>query len=374
MHGRPSARRRAKPQAEAGWPRRAAAPRGTDAPRARIHLTGAGGWGILTSLAIASAAANTANNLLYLLLALLLASYAVSAWLSRRTVARLSGEIVAPAEVPLGEPAEVVVIASAKRRRVPGVVLELRAVDSAGWEWAPPSIRSLPLVEADGTSSASFAIVVGRRGPARLRLVGRSPFPFGLIEGLRRLAEEEILVLPVPDPSWRRALDEARSDGAPAPRKGEGTDIFNIRDYQWGEDARRMDWKATARLGRPMLREHARETQRSAVLLIPSLPPPPAGKWGRDSFSAPPGADDPAERLISRAAGAAIDLEREGWRLRLLAPGADLRGDARAVLRALARLQAGTPAPEGWWRGRLVAGETVLDLETGVRLQEDVHA
>jgi uncharacterized protein (DUF58 family) len=365
MHGRIAVPRTAKPAAAPAWPRRAAPPKGTDAPRARIHLTGAGGWGILTSLAIASAAANTANNLLYLLLALLLASYAVSVWLSRRTVASLAGQIVAPSEVIAGSPADVVVIAGSRGRRAPGVVLELRAVDSAGWEWAPPSIRSLPLVEADRTSSASLRIVVGRRGPARLRLVGRSPFPFGLIEGLRRLAEEEILVLPVPDASWRRALDEARSDGAPAPRKGEGTDIFNIRDYQWGEDARRMDWKATARLGRPMLREHAREHQRSAVLLIPSLPGP-AG-------SAPPGPDDPAERLISRAAGAAIELEREGWRLRLLAPGADVRGDARALLRALARLKA-VPAPHGWWRGHLAPGETVLDLASGAREPEEIPA
>ena len=367
MHGRRARppRKRATGSDSGAWPRRvpggaAAGAAGATSlvggePRARIHLTGSGGWGILTCLAVAMAAANTANNLLYLLLALMMAAYAVSAWISRRTLARLSGEIVASREMRQGDPAEIVASVRAARGRAPGVVLELKATDAAGWQWAPSSVRSIPLVAADAASSVALPAFLGRRGPARLRLVARSPFPFGLIEGLRVLADEEILVLPLADPAWRRAVHESQAEGAPAPRKGEGTDIFNIRDYSWGEDARRMDWKATARLGRPMLREYARESQRSVVLLIPSLPPPAQAALPED---------DPAERLISRAAGAAEDLEREGWRLRLLAPGTDVRGDSRAILRALARLRPAA-APEGWWRGSVEPGEPVLDLTRG---------
>jgi uncharacterized protein (DUF58 family) len=317
-------------------------------PRARIHLTGAGGWGIVTCLAIAAAAANTANNLLYLLLALLLASYVISAWTSRRTLLRLTGELVAPSQVRRGEAADVVASLATSGRHAPGIVLELHVQDARGVEASAPAVRSVPVVEPGSPTSVSLPLLAARRGPATLRLIARSPFPFGLIESEGRIAEEEILVLPTPDPSWRRAVEDSSSDGSPVHRKGEGTEIFNIRNYHWGEDARRMDWKATARLGRPMLREYSRETQRSVVIVLP-----PFAEGGEEA----------AERAISRAAGAAEDLGREGWQLRLLAPGADVRGDAHAILRALARLDVATRTDDGWWRSRVAPGESVLELK-----------
>lgn len=322
-----------------------AAPAG--APRARLHLTGAGGWGILTCLAITAAAANTGNNLLYMLLAVLAASYAVSAWASRRSLLGLEAEIVAPDEITRGRSAEIVATLATKAARSPGIVLDLEAFDGSGRQ-VQRSVRALSVVTAASPASLALPMSIDRRGPVRLRLLARSPFPFGIIEGLRGIATAEMLVLPEPDHSWRRSLDHSGVDGEALSRKGEGTEIFNIRNYAWGEDARRMDWKATARLGRPMIREYAQEQQRSVVLVIPML-------------SA--GDEEGGERVIARAAGAAVDLAREGWSLRLLAPGADERGDARHILRALAKLKIGERTAGGdWWRGRVMPGETVLEL------------
>lgn len=326
-------------------------------PRARLHLTGTGGWALLTCLAVAAAAANTANNLLYLLLALLMAACPVSAWLSRRALLGLRGELVAPADLRAGRPADVVAEVAAAAPGASGLVLELLARDVAALTATTRASSAMACLLPGTSASVALPASMQRRGPARLRLIARSPFPFGLIEGERLLDETDVLVLPVPDPAWRRALELGTSEGEPALRKGSGTEILNIREHAHGDDARRIDWKATARLGKPMVREFAKEQQRAAVLVVT----PEAITAGRQARKY-----DPAlEAAISRAAGAIEDLTREGWRLRLLAPGMDVRGDERALLRALAVIQPKDGASRGWWAGQVEPGDTVLEFVPG---------
>ncbi len=306
----------------------AAAP-GRRAARPRLRLTRTGRRGIFLVLAVAAAAANTANNLLYLLLGLMIVAYPVSAWLARRAVARASGEIAAPADVRAGHPAMIVTTLLGGARGVSGVVMELRGSDASGAPAFTPKGGHVPHVAIGSSSSLSLSPALKRRGPAQLELVVHSPLPFGLMEGTRSVGACELLVLPDPDPLWRRAVPPSADEGAEAPRKGTGDDILNIRDYQWGEDARHVDWKATARLGRPMLREHAQPARRAAVLVVHA---------GGTPLAAGQAPDDQAERAIARAAGAAEDLQADGYALRLIAPGVDVSGDARTILRALARL------------------------------------
>ena len=50
--------------------------------------------------------------------------------------------------------------------------------------------------------------------------------------------------------------------------KGSGTDFDQLRDYQPGDDPRRMDWPATARLQKPIARQYRAERNQSVVLLV----------------------------------------------------------------------------------------------------------
>ena len=50
--------------------------------------------------------------------------------------------------------------------------------------------------------------------------------------------------------------------------KGSGTDFDQLRDYQPGDDPRRMDWPATARLQKPIVRQYRAERNQSVVLLL----------------------------------------------------------------------------------------------------------
>ena len=167
---------------------------------------------------------------------------------------------------------------------------------------------------------------------------------------------------PAPDPSWREAAAPSSDEGAATPQRGHGAEILDIRDHRPGDDARRIDWKATARLDRPMVRDHARDEERRAVLVV-------------DAVRVPAGIDRdaPAERAISRAAGAVEGLSRAGWRVRLILPDGPRDGDARALLRELARLPVRMPASEAagaaiegdWWRRHVDGRDALLIFRSG---------
>jgi uncharacterized protein (DUF58 family) len=315
----------------------------------RLHVTASGGWMVLTGFALAAAAANSGNNLLYLLLALLIVSYPTSAWFARRVLLRVEGELIAPGEIVAGTESDAIATLEATAP-APGLILTLHAEDQRGTSLV--ASRAVPYLRRHASANLAMPFPGTRRGPTTLSLVARCPFPFGLVEGSRRIFETEVLVLPKPDAAWRVPLVQSTNEGAAQPRRGEGAELFDIRDHRSGDDARHVDWKATARLQRLMVRERSRDEERSLVIAVdPGRPAVPTH---------PLDPDEAVEAAISRAAGAVDELSREGWRLRLIAPGMDANGDARALLRALARIEISAAALGDSWRQQVEAGETVI--------------
>ena len=51
-------------------------------------------------------------------------------------------------------------------------------------------------------------------------------------------------------------------------RKGVSTELYALREYLSGDDVRRVDWKATARLRRPVVREDTLEQHQNLVVLL----------------------------------------------------------------------------------------------------------
>ncbi|MFL5605639.1 MAG: DUF58 domain-containing protein, partial [Gemmatimonadaceae bacterium] len=52
------------------------------------------------------------------------------------------------------------------------------------------------------------------------------------------------------------------------PRRGEGRTFASLRDYVVGDDPRHIDWKASARRGRPISREYTIEQSQTVYLLV----------------------------------------------------------------------------------------------------------
>jgi uncharacterized protein (DUF58 family) len=52
------------------------------------------------------------------------------------------------------------------------------------------------------------------------------------------------------------------------PRRGEGTDFHQLRDFRVGDSLRQVDWRATARFQKPISREYQEERDQQVVFLL----------------------------------------------------------------------------------------------------------
>ena len=319
--------------------------------RVRTRLTRLGRGAVLSALCVAAAGYNTGNNLLLLLLSALLV-YLVIAWrLSRRAVRRLEASVGPFLESFAREEVPVRIEVRNRGRGVPLVRLALEgAVES--------NEGLLPYLPARKSFRYFHQVRFPRRGLCEVRLQARCSFPSGLVESRAVLDPGEmVLVYPeidlryeVPEPDGGLLGEEVSG------KAGWGVDLLNLREYISGEDARAIDWKATARVGKPIVRVTAREEERTIVLVVDPTVDSPDSTEARDAV----------ERAISRAATAAVHLKRAGRGLRLVVPETVFGrgpggGELRAILETLALLPVTGPAlSPGWWGCAVRLGERVL--------------
>lgn len=86
------------------------------------------------------------------------------------------------------------------------------------------------------------------------------------------LTEQEIAELLAAPPGVSGPARRPSRTGRPgeriSPRQGSGTDFAEPRAYQPGDDPRRLDWRATARSGTPLVRTYHAEFSRPLCLVI----------------------------------------------------------------------------------------------------------
>ena len=131
---------------------------------------------------------------------------------------------------------------------------------------------ALPPGEVDATSTFVVRVgVAGRHAFGRPRVEATGPR--GLFRTTRRLDPGPTLTV---DPRTPRDVhvgtggeEVATAFGEhEAGRLGSGLDPAELREYQPGDAAGRIDWKATARLSTPYVREFEAETDRTTALLV----------------------------------------------------------------------------------------------------------
>lgn len=54
--------------------------------------------------------------------------------------------------------------------------------------------------------------------------------------------------------------------------RGQGMDFDEVREYQAGDEVRNIDWRVTARMGKPYLKVYREERERSVVLCVDTSP------------------------------------------------------------------------------------------------------
>jgi uncharacterized protein (DUF58 family) len=89
--------------------------------------------------------------------------------------------------------------------------------------------------------------------------------------------------------------------------KGQGMEFDEARHYQWGDDARSIDWNASARLGTPFVKMYREERELTILLLLDSSASMHNGTgnlWGNDQNLCP------YEQALIAAALIAFSAER----------------------------------------------------------------
>lgn len=220
------------------------------------------GWMlIIVAMGIGMAAYNTASNILFMTLALMLSSLVLSGILSYINFSKLRWKLVAPAHLQVGEVGVVEIELENKKNIFPTMSVCFRVGTSEHNKAANLYMsRALPAGES---SQIEWTFEPQRRGLCQIHLQGvGSKFPFGFIDKSFGAAEEyTVLVWPArvdyqfsPVAVGRRYLSGVSRRAA-----GLGSDLLNIRGYVPGDPPRLIHWKATARLNKLMVRQLAQE-------------------------------------------------------------------------------------------------------------------
>jgi uncharacterized protein (DUF58 family) len=230
---------------------------------------------------IAIAALNTGNNLLFIILASLLAGILVSGVLSQIALSQLELDFVLPEHLFAEQP----VISRLTVRNLKWFLPSFSVTISAhapgrrkrrkGSTPPPrPILNSpvyVPYIPHRSSVTQHVELIFPRRG--RYTQEGfrvSSKFPFGFLRKSHRLpSHEEILVLPNVQPTEEfyeiLPLIGGEMDSF---CKGRGHDLYAIRDYQASDTTRYVDWKATAKAQQLKVREFTREDERRLVLVL----------------------------------------------------------------------------------------------------------
>lgn len=227
------------------------------------------------------AALNTGNNLLFIILASLLAGILVSGILSKMVLEDLELEFILPDHLFAAQP----MISRLTLRNLkwfnPSFSITVSARDpkrkkGEKSEANPPrqildEPVYLPFIPRRSSVTQHVELTFPRRG--RYTQEGfrvSTKFPFGFMKKTREVASrQDILVLPSVEPTEQFAhILPLVSGEVESYFKGHGHDLYAIRDYQESDTARHVDWKATARAQQLKVREFAREDDRRVVLVF----------------------------------------------------------------------------------------------------------
>ena len=232
------------------------------------------GWIYLAGIVlVALAAINTGNNLLFLILACLIASILMSGILSSITLAGVEARLELPEYIFAEQTVRGIVELKNEKQTLPSFSLRVEGVtkkDSADAAIFGTAVY-FPYVPRRETVRLSVPMRFPRRGiyqQEALKIVTR--FPFGFLQKARRLdLKSEALVYPSVEatPEYLDVLPGIQG-AIESLAKGRGQDLYALRGYLPTDSARHVHWKASARLGSLMVREFAREDDCQVLLVF----------------------------------------------------------------------------------------------------------
>jgi uncharacterized protein (DUF58 family) len=361
-------------------------------------VTRAGIVYVLVTLVIGIAALNTGNNLLYIVVAAMLAAILVSGMVSAWVLRWLELDVHLPEHVFAGRAVLGRIVLRNPRRFLPSFsvrVVSLRMKKKRRvkqWQWEattfafpfnrpperqwfrlpdrclrrvtvvppPPGIFQgmayFPYVPPKAELSADLELRFDRRGRYREDSFGLATrFPFAFLTKTRHVSLlREVLVYPRVEPTdeFFEILPLVRGEWESFVR-GRGSDLHRIREYMPEDSARHVDWKATAKSGSLKVREFAREDERKLCIVFDN---PEPGLVGERAY----------EKAVELAASLAWHFAEQDAEVSFAVAGRPRTRDLHQFLAWLAVIEPGTDDPAQAGPGKAVsAGDALLDMKLG---------
>ena len=298
------------------------------------------------TLLVALAALNTGNNLLFMILASLIALILMSGILSSIALSGVEMALDLPEHIFANQAVRTLLELRNEKATLPSFSLKVEAAKS---KKDPPAAMLetpvyFPFVPKHDSVKQPVPMTFKRRGIHRqdaFRISTR--FPFGFLQKARRVSlTTEVLVYPSVEPTQELIDILPGLQGAmESITRGHGQDLYALRDYLPNDSARHVHWKASARLGQLMVREFTREDDyRVLVVFDPHLGP-------KDSLalqSSIPYDNSRFERAVTLCAGLIWHFYERNAFLQFRSEGIDLpvapaEQSVFPILRYLARVQ-----------------------------------
>lgn len=334
------------------------------------EVTRAGVVYVLVTLVIGIAALNTGNNLLYIVVAAMLAAILVSGVVSALVLRSLELDVRLPEHVFAGRPVVGRIALRNPRKFLPSFSIRVvparkEKKPSKHWKWErttfafplnrPPkqqwlrmrdwSVRRVdsapaapgifegmiyfPYLPPGSDLTAEIQLLFGRRGRYCESSFGvATRFPFAFLTKTRDVAlTREVLVYPPIEPPDRMLdiLPLVRGEWESFV-SGRGSDLYRIREYQPEDSARHVDWKATAKSGSLKVREFSREDERKLHVVFDN---PREGVLSAAAY----------EHAVNLVASLAWHFSTEDAEVSFVAPGFGSGNDLHEFLARLAVIQ-----------------------------------
>jgi uncharacterized protein (DUF58 family) len=344
------------------------------------EVTKAGVIYVLVTLVIGIAALNTGNNLLYIVVAAMLAAILVSGVVSALVLRGLELEVRLPEHMFAGRPVVGRIMLRNPRRFLPS--FSIRVVPARQkqkkdkkirkeWKWEPatfafplnrpperqwlrlrdwrvkrvevapppPGIFEgmiyFPYLPPGADLTADVELRFDRRGRYCESSFGvATRFPFAFLTKTRDVAlAREILVYPAVEPPDElfQILPLVRGEWESFVR-GRGSDLYRIREYMSEDSARHVDWKATAKSGSLKVREFSREDERKLCIVFDN---PAAGLISTQAY----------ERAVNLAASLAWHFSSQDAEVSFVVTGHARGTDVHEFLARLAVIEAQADTP-----------------------------
>lgn len=238
----------------------------------------------LSMLLVGIAAVASANNLLFLIVAAMLATLMVSGLISRLSLAGLELDFILPEHIAARRTLAARVYVRNAKRWMPSFSVHL-----SGEEENVLTTLYFPVIPGGAVLDERVEVRFQRRGIYRESgFQFATSFPFGFLERRAHvMLRRDVLVYPSidPQPGFEDLFAAVRGDMETQTR-GRGHDFYRIRPYQPLESARYVDWKASAHTGELQVREFAREQERLLEIYLDLMVPPPASAWFEQAVDA----------------------------------------------------------------------------------------